>query len=518
MTLQAARPTVKSLAWTLAHHAGAVPDCIACESAEGPVTYAGLWEAVGRCATFLQESSDVGDRVALQLPNGADLIAIAYACYLTGRVVVPLHAEARLPAVAAALRDCRPQLFIHSREWRCSTEDREVLAGLAAVTSAEAVFAGRSATLAPTAVASNQLARLVYTSGTTGAPKAVQLSHHNLASNARAIADYLELTPADRGLCQLPFTYAYGNSMLDSHLVAGATLVLEAQASFPARLAEALTRSRATGFSAVAATYVLLLDSGALQKTDLSRLRYVTQAGSRMAADRLAELRAVLGPSVSIYAMYGQTEATSRLTFLPPELLASKPGSVGRAIADTAIAVWNEQDQPLSAGAVGEIVARGPSIMLGYWQQPESTAATLTADGWLRTGDLGYQDEDGDLYVTGRRREMIKSGAHRIAPAEIEEAAQQAAPGLRLAAVGTPDAVLGERIQLAVHWPQAAAEQEQRALRQRLLRQCKAQLPLFKMPQDVRFVAEWPQTESGKLKRTALAGIVADQIAARDSC
>src|SRR5690606_14002766 len=221
----------------------------------------------------------------------------------------------------------------------------------------------------------DDLAAIIYTSGTTGRPKGVMLSHGALYSNATAIIEYLELTSADRGLCVLPFHFSYGNSVLHSHLLAGAFLALEDNFAFPQVTLQRLQDDAITGFPGVPSTFALLLGRCRLADFDLSRLRYITQAGGAMPRALIERLRAQ-APGVKIFVMYGQTEATARLTYLPPARLDAKPGPVGIPIPGVEIEVRRE-GRAAAPNETGEIHARGPNVMLGYWNDPAATAQVL---------------------------------------------------------------------------------------------------------------------------------------------
>src|SRR5690606_18608619 len=264
--------------------------------------------------------------------------------------------------------------------------------------------------------AREDLAMIIYTSGTTGRPKGVMISHGNLAANTAAIVAYLGLHPADRGLCVLPFHFSYGNSMLHTHLAAGATLIIEDNVAFPQMVLRRMQDEAVTGFSGVPSTFALLLGRCRLQDYDLSSVRYITQAGGAMPHPLIQRLRTEL-PSARLFVMYGQTEATGRLTYLDPADLDRKLGSVGKPVAGVEIQVCDASGRELPPGEIGEIRARGPNIMLGYWRDPQATQQVLR-DGWLYTGDLGHKDNEGFLYIDGRAVEMIKVGAFRVSPQE----------------------------------------------------------------------------------------------------
>ena len=299
-------------------------------------------------------------------------------------------------------------------------------------------------------------------------------------------------------MCVLPFTYSYGASVLHTHLYRGASLVLENSLMYPHRVLERMAEEEVTSLAGVPATFYLLLKRTDLEQYDLSSLRYVTQAGGAMDGARIARFRAAV-PHADFVVMYGQTEATARLTYLPPEELDRRSGSVGRPLRGVEVQVRGEDGEVVPHGTVGEVCARGPSTMLGYWADPEGTSAVLR-DGWLHTADLGFVDDEGYLYLRGRTRGMIKSGAYRIAPAEIEEVIRDI-PGVdEVAVIGVEDELLGEVVKACV----VSRSGEDRILRQRIQHACRERLARFKVPKVVQFYDALPRTGSGKVRKHLL--------------
>jgi acyl-CoA synthetase (AMP-forming)/AMP-acid ligase II len=344
--------------------------------------------------------------------------------------------------------------------------------------------------------APNDLALVLYTSGTTAQPKGVMLSHGNLIANARAIADYLKIGASDRVLCVLPFHFSYGISVLHSHLISGASVLIEDNFAFPHLTLRRMEQERVTGFPGVPSTFALLLGRCRLSDYDLKGLRYITQAGGAMPRAHIEQLRAML-PNASVYIMYGQTEATARLAFLPPERLTDKIGSVGRPLPGIEVEI-RDAGRVVQAGEVGEICARGPNIMLGYWADPGLTACVLR-DGWLHTGDLGHVDGDGYLYIDGRAEDMIKVGAFRVTPQEVEEVLAAHPSVEEVAVTGVPDDVLGSAVK-AVVVLRDGVEADVRALKAF----CRERLATYKIPKIVELARTLPRTASGKVQRYRL--------------
>lgn len=274
-------------------------------------------------------------------------------------------------------------------------------------------------------------------------------------------------------------------------------MTLEDNFAFPHLILRRLQDERATGFAGVPSTFALLLGRHRLGDFDLGALRYVTVAGGAMPRP-LLERFLKQAPAVRVFVMYGQTEATARLTCLPPEDLDRKPGSVGLPVDGVEIDI-RDDDRPLPRGQVGEIFVRGPNVMLGYWNDPGATAEVLH-DGWLRTRDLGYLDEDGYLFLVGRATDMIKVGAFRVSPQEIEEVIVALEGVEDAGVVGIPDEVLGQAIK-AVVVPRSGARITDMAVKA----YCRANLAAYKVPKVVEFAAALPRTSSGKVQRFKLA-------------
>jgi acyl-CoA synthetase (AMP-forming)/AMP-acid ligase II len=286
------------------------------------------------------------------------------------------------------------------------------------------------------------LAAIIYTSGSTGDPRGVMLTHRNIVANTRSIVSYLRLTSTDRVMCVLPFYYVYGLSLLHTHVAVGGSVVIDNRFAFPNVVLKAMRDHRVTGFAGVPSTFALLLHRSNLVDTTLPDLRYVTQAGGGMAAAQIQEWLA-RGPQVPFYVMYGATEASARLTFLDPRHLSLKLGSIGLPIPNVEITVLNDAGQVAAPGEVGELVARGSNISCGYWNDANQTAERFTESGY-RTGDLGYKDDDGYLFLVGRRHDMMKVGAHRVGAKEIEDTIYQYPAVVEAAVVGVAHEILGE--------------------------------------------------------------------------
>lgn len=477
-------------------------------------SYGQLERSSGRLAASLRELGiERGDRVALAIDGDVDYLVAYYGIARAGAVVVPLCSDTRTKPLVYALQHSEAKaVILDASNLRYLRSQAPTLPALRWV-----IRRGAGALESPGHLecvefeellsqreeahegggSDSDLLSITYTSGTTGRPKGVMLSHRNLVANVQSIVGYLGLRPPDRVAMVLPFYYVYGNSVLHTHVCAGATIVHAGTLTFPAQVLKNIAEQRCTGFSGVPATFARLLTVSDIESYALGSLRYVTQAGAAMSPALLQRLRAAL-PQASVFVMYGQTEAAARLACLLPEDLDRKLGSAGRAIPGVTLEIVDAQGRTLPSGEAGEIVASGDNIMLGYWRDPDATASTLR-NARLHTGDLGRMDDEGFLFISGRSSEMIKSGGHRIAPQEIESAIQSV-PGVRdCAVVGVPDPLLGQTI-AAFIVPDPGAEIDRAAV----LRACAAELPRFKLPEHVLLVPDLPRTDSSKIRRGAL--------------
>ncbi len=491
---------------------------------EKRISYEVMSRKVSALASFLRSEGIVakGDRVGVCMENSPEYVLAYFAILEAGGVIVPISNQTTSRGLHSILGDCGTStLFIQNTLVKVVVEAVRELPALKTVILAgngdaeeHRVREMKSGVLARgsrlfdlndigrrnmdqghvcTAEA-NDLAMIIYTSGTTAEPKGVMLTHRNLASNAESIVDYLKLTPEDRVMVVLPFYYSYGNSLLTTHVMVGGTLVLENSFMYPNVVLDRMVKERVTGFSGVPSTFAILLNRSNIRKYAFPSLRYVTQAGGAMSPTHARELSKVL-PEAVIFIMYGQTEATARLTYLDPRELVRKAGSIGKAIPGVKITIRKENSRVAAPGETGEIVAEGENIMKGYWRRPEETAKVLTERG-LRTGDMARMDEEGFLFIVGRNSEMIKSGAHRISPKEIEEVILEIPEVHETAVVGVKDEILGEVIHAYVV-PKGNQAPDPRVV----LAYCRDNLPPFKIPKKIHIVAGLPKTDSGKIKK-----------------
>jgi long-chain acyl-CoA synthetase len=337
-------------------------------------------------------------------------------------------------------------------------------------------------------------AEIIFTSGSTGKPKGVVISHKNLIANTESIIEYLKLSQDDRMLVVLPFYYCYGLSLFHTHLRAGGSVVLNNSFIFLGSIINDLKKFKCTGFAGVPSHFqILLRKSESFKKTLFPDLKYVTQAGGKLATIFIDEFRES-HPEVKFIVMYGQTEATARLSYLPPELYETKKGSMGKGIPGVELRVVNENGDSVKPGETGEVIARGDNIMSGYFADEEGTKNALR-NGWLYTGDLGTVDKDGYIYLTARKKEIIKVRGKRISPKEIEAVILEISEVIDCSIEGIDDEIEGEKLKATVV---IRKEAKNSVSSDSIMKYCSTRLSLYKIPQVYELIEELTISATGK--------------------
>ena len=441
-------------------------------------SYFGILKA-GACCVALNTGNRAGSHNRLLADAGA-----------TALVTRAAHVRRDLPEIVSGLPDLKfVALDRAAPQWELPTE-----LGLALA----ADLAGQRTDRPAVAIGPDDLATILYTSGSTGVPRGVTLLHRNLLANTRQILDYLALTGDDSVLVVLPFHYSFGKSLLLTHTAVGGRLVVDNRFAYPATIVDSLAGHRVSGFSGVPSTYAILAARTDFLTRDLPDLRYLSQAGGGMTPTLTRRLLEAFRDRTRLFVMYGQTEASARLSWVPPERLEEKLGSIGMGIPGVDLAVHRPDGGVCDTDEVGEVVARGENIMQGYWQDPEETALVLR-EGTLYTGDLGRRDADGFIYLVDRAKNMIKAGANRVGAKEVEDAIAELDEVVEVCVVGVPDALLGEAIEAHVVASAGATLDEKT-----ILAHLRNRLALFKIPRIVRFHDDLPKSAAGKILRKNL--------------
>lgn len=346
------------------------------------------------------------------------------------------------------------------------------------------------------------LAMLVYTSGSTGNPKGVMMTHKNMVHAATSITTYLEARTDDVVLSVLPLAFDYGLYQLLMCVMKGATLVLERSFAFPQKVLPLLATERVTGFPLVPTMAAMIVQLRRFDPAWAASVRYLTNTAAALPPAHILRLQEMF-PAARVFSMYGMTES-KRCTYLPPEQLALRPDSVGIAIPGTQVWVADDAGKPVPHGVVGELVVRGGHVMQGYWRNDEATARTLRPGRYpwervLHTGDLFRADAEGYLYFVGRKDDIIKSRGEKVSPKEVENVLY-ALEGVREAAVvGVPDEILGRAIKAIVVLGEGATLNARE-----IIAHCRARLEDFMVPREIEFRDALPKTGTGKIRRAAL--------------
>ncbi len=339
----------------------------------------------------------------------------------------------------------------------------------------------------------NRIAEIIFTSGSTATPKGVMLSHKNIISNTKSIVKYLNLKENDIMLVVLPFFYCYGLSLLHTHIRTGGQLVLNNNFIFLTSTINNINKYSCTGFAGVPSHFqILLRKNDIFKKTKFPSLRYVTQAGGKLYNTFISEFITSF-PNIHFYTMYGQTEATARLSYLPPEKLNEKLGSIGKGIPDVELRVVNSDGKIVSPGEKGEIIAKGDNIMVGYFEDSTETSKALK-NGWLYTGDIAEIDEEGYIYLVARKKEIIKIGGKRMSPKETEEIINMI-PGVIDCTV---EAIEDDTFTHALKATIVISDKTKNIDKEIVRRHCAKNLSIYKIPSVINFEKEMKYSSTGK--------------------
>lgn len=477
---------------------------------QGNVSYGELRLRVRRLAGYLQHCGlQPGERVLLIAESSAFWVCAYLGIALAGGVCVPLpvlsdkrsleecilRTDPRCTVIQSHLLRRLAGSLVMSGPVIVDQLPPQKTSGLRLHTMADIEDESFNRTNLPL-VADNDLAAIMFTSGSTARPRGVMISHGNIRSNTRDIITALDLVASDRIMSVLPFFYCFGTSLLHTHLKVGGSIVIDNRFLFPDKVLRRMIDTACTGLAGVPSTFQILLRQSSLKRMHFPALRKVQQAGGRLPGTFIRELEAAL-PDAALFIMYGQTEATARLSCIHPSERLRHPDSIGRGLSHVRLEVLNAAGMPVSPGEVGEIVASGPNIASGYWDEPEASGETFR-DGRLHTGDLATIDEEGFISIVDRAGDFLKCGGNRVSCREIEESIHNFEGIVAAAVVGIPDDLLGEAVCLfAVHPKGEAAKAD-------LLRFCAKNLARHVVPHKIVFLQNLPQNSSGKYDKPTL--------------
>jgi long-chain acyl-CoA synthetase len=459
------------------------------------LSYSELSRQSLRLARYLTETYGENNKILLIAPNSAYFLVTYLAIIKSGNVCVPLNPsieEANLEYIIN-VSEAKVAFIADTLKSRNFSQIEHLIYDIGDLQAAgEGTDLNRPE---KNGFDDQRLAEVIFTSGSTGEPKGVMITHRNIIANTESIIQYLELTANDVVEIVLPFYYCYGLSLLHTHLKVGGSIVLNNTFMFIGSVIRDLNTYSCTGFSGVPSHFqILLRKTQSFKDTEFPHLRYVTQAGGKLHNTFISEF-AESFPDVKFFVMYGQTEATARLSYLPSELLTDKLGSLGKAIPGVELDLADESGKPVTEpGVVGEVIARGDNIMKGYLGDEEGTREILK-DGWLYTGDLAHRDEDGFFYLTARKKEIIKVGGRRISPKEIEEVIVSIPGVVDCSISGVFDDYLGEALKAEI----VVSGASQANIDESFVRNyCGERLALEKVPGIVEFKKNLEIASTGK--------------------
>ncbi len=521
----------------MARNASERPDAPAVAYKGEGLTYAALHRRVLEAAGGLREIGVVrNDRVGIYLEKRLEAVVAQFGATAAAAVFVPINPMLRAKQAAYILQNCGVRVLVTpSARLKSLAEVLPQCRALEAVVLVDETAGGNGA--GPTLIAwqsflaagdngasaaergiDTDMVAILFTSGSTGMPKGVVLSHRNLVASARSASQHLGNTAEDRILCVLPFSFDYGIVQVTSAFNVGASIVLF-NYLLPRDVMAAVHKERITGLAGVPTLWIQLAQHE--WPDESKRLRYITNSGGAMPGATLARLREKL-PNTAIHLMYGLTEAF-RSTCLPPSELDRRPNSIGQPIPNAEVMVVREDGSRCDAGELGELVHRGSFVTKGYWHNPERTAERFkpaplqpaelnVPEIAVWSGDFAWYDEDGFYYFVGRRDDQIKTSGYRVSPTEVEKLVYGTHLVGEAAALGLPHPVLGQAVVVVATSPLGGQLDKAR-----LLERCREEMPTYMVPLAIIERPSLPKTPNGKMDRKQLAAELANLFDGADS-
>jgi len=486
------------------------PSKVALEFIDPPlqrITYAELDDLVNHTTTYLQSLGvQPGDRVAIQLTKSIEFILLHLATIRFGAISLPLNLAYPPDELKYFLEDSGAKLFFALETSREKTQS--ILPELPNLQ--ECVFLDPSEPeefqllltkyqpplSSPSDISLNDTAVIIYTSGTTGRPKGAQITHGNLLSNLQSLYEAWGWQSDDVLLHVLPIFHVHGLFVaLHGALHAGATTLIMREFNAEKTL-ELLSSGPCTVFMAVPTIHKRLLDVVNAKQYDLSRVRLITSGSDRLPDEVFTSFQKTFG--YTLLERYGMTETGMNCS--NPLRGERRIGSVGMPLPDVEVRiVHSETGEPLVVGEIGDVQLRGPNVFKGYWRQPEKTSESFSADGWFKTGDLGYLEADGYLTLCGRSKDLIISGGLNIYPPEVERILMEHPAVHACAVIGCLDAEWGEKVTAVV-----VLNKTEKTSAEELIRFCREKLAPYKSPKSIVFRDDLPRNAMGKVQKAEL--------------
>jgi len=469
---------------------------------DAEISYTKLLDTAKRIASSLAgKGLDKDDKVCIWLSNRPEFIYMLFGSAFAGTVLVPINTQFKAEEAQYIVENSEAKMLITQPEFagmadkmrlKCPNLKEVVVVDQAPAGTTPFAEMYEPAKQMEREISEQDIAGIIYTSGTTGYPKGVLLTHKNYLTNAWQIAEAAKMTESDRFMCILPLFHVNGQLVtVLGPLYAGGNMILTKGFS-PKDFLARLAKYQATAFSGVPTVYAILNAQPDAEKFDLSRLRFCICGAAPMPVEVFETFERKY--KAFILEGYGLSEGTCASSINPLDG-KRKIGSIGLPLKGQEMKIFDDKDQECKSGDVGEIVVRGENVMKGYFRNPQASADTLKG-GWLHTGDLGYQDQEGYFFIVGRKKEMIIRGGENIYPKEIEEVLYKHAGVMDAAVVGLPDKVWGEEVGAFIV-PKAG----QTMTEPEIIEYCKARIANFKCPRKVFFWDALPKTATGKVQK-----------------
>jgi len=499
----------------------ASPDKTALIAGERRLAYHEIDSSANSLAHALREAGVAyGDRVAVFLDNAPEAVISIFGILKADAAFVVLNPTIKADKLAYILNNCRTTALItHASRWEVAGAAAEKVPSLKAVVIAgdrgewitgpcallrwEEIQKRYPAERPARQTIDIDIASLVYTSGTTGNPKGVVLTHQNMVSASTSITTYLENTANDIILSVLPLSFDYGLYQILMAAQFGGTVILEKSFLYPYAVINLLKKEKVTGFPIVPTISAILLQLEELGKERFEHLRYISNTAAALPVSHIRGLQRIF-PGARIYSMYGLTEC-KRVSYLPPEELERRPTSVGKGMPNEQVYLVDEENHVITKpGVAGELVIRGANVMKGYWELPKETARMLRPGRFpweqvLYSGDLFTMDEEGFLYFVSRKDDIIKSRGEKVSPKEVESVLYEIPGVVEAAVVGVSDETLGEAVKAFVVLKKGSA-----LTAKEIIAHCMKHLEDFMVPKIVEFRDSLPKTSSGKITKKGL--------------
>ena len=477
---------------------------------EKEFTYQELDRKVTNFASNLQTLWGIqpGDKVAILLPNCAEFIIVYLGIIRSGGVALPINIRLKPPEISFILGNANAcALIAHKKTWSTALEVLPKLSGIKHImsvnfehetaTSIDRFISGGKSDRGAPDLLPEDVAAIIYTSGTTGLPKGAMLMHRNLIFNAHSTIHGFDFQHHERHLVTVPLFHVTGlNTILVTSLMLGSTLIVSDK-YFPRDILELIEHYQVNTYFAAPTTYLLMFDLEDIGTFDLSSIRIFVYSGAPMPPRAILRLRKLV-PGIELVNLYGSTEATSVTTVLPAADALRNIESVGRTVSDLQLKVIDPGGVELPPGEIGELCVKGASVFRGYYENPEATTEAFIGD-WYRTGDSAIINDEGYVFLKGRKKELIIVAGENVYPIEVENVICSIPQVLEAAVIGEDDPIMGQVVKAVV-----VLERGTKLPVADIKNHCTDNLASFKVPQSVDFIGHLPRNPSGKVMKRLL--------------